>query len=158
VTTYDLILRGSTLAMAEEPQEADFAVEDGRIAARALDLEGSGTEEVDARELYVFPGAIGAHAHFNEPGRTHWEGFATGSRALAAGGMTAYVEMPLNAYRPPSARRASTSNSPPWRPPRLWTSRSGADSPPATSGAREGGMANVNDLRVATIDKSRQRR
>ncbi len=38
--------------------------------------------------------------HFNEPGRTHWEGFLTGSRALAAGGTTACAEMPLNAYPP----------------------------------------------------------
>ena len=43
---------------------------------------------------------IDAHVHFNEPGRTEWEGFATGSRALAAGGATACIEMPLNAHPP----------------------------------------------------------
>src|SRR5215210_2421044 len=100
MSTYDLILRGGTLVTTEGAQEADLAVADGRIVAIAPDLEGSGTEQVDARELHVFPGAIDAHAHFNEPGRTHWEGFATGSRSLAAGGMTAYAEMPLNAHPP----------------------------------------------------------
>jgi allantoinase len=100
MSTYDLILRGGTLVTADGPQEADLAVEDGRIAAIGPNLEGGAREEVDASGLHVFPGAIDAHAHFSEPGRTHWEGFETGSRSLAAGGMTAYVEMPLNAYPP----------------------------------------------------------
>ncbi len=100
MSTYDLILRGGTLVTAEGPQDADLAVEDGRIAAIGPDLEGGAREEIDASGLHVFPGAIDAHAHFSEPGRTHWEGFETGSRSLAAGGMTSYVEMPLNAYPP----------------------------------------------------------
>jgi allantoinase len=48
----------------------------------------------------VLPGAVDAHVHFNEPGRTEWEGWATGTRALAAGGTTTGVEMPLNASPP----------------------------------------------------------
>ena len=40
---------------------------------------------IDARGKWVIPGLIDAHVHFNEPGRTSWEGFATGTRALAAG-------------------------------------------------------------------------
>jgi allantoinase len=100
MSTYDLILRGGTLVTADSPQEADLAVAEGRIADISPELEGAAREEVDASGLHVFPGAIDAHAHFNEPGRTHWEGFATGTRALAAGGITAYVEMPLNAHPP----------------------------------------------------------
>ena len=53
-------------------------------------------QEIDARGLHVFPGLIDAHLHFNEPGRTEWEGAATGSRALAAGGGTLFFDMPLN--------------------------------------------------------------
>ena len=97
MSAYDLILRGGTLVGVGE---ADLGVEDGRISAIAPELEDKATEEIDATGLHVFPGAIDAHAHFNEPGRTGWEGFATGSRSLAAGGMTAFVEMPLNAYPP----------------------------------------------------------
>ena len=100
MSVYDLILRSGTLVTADGPQEADLAVTDGRIADISPELEGVAREEVDASGLHVFPGIIDAHAHFNEPGRTHWEGFATGTRALAAGGMTAYVEMPLNAHPP----------------------------------------------------------
>ena len=44
----------------------------------------------------IFPGLIDVHLHFNEPGRTEWEGAATGSRALAAGGGTLFFDMPLN--------------------------------------------------------------
>jgi allantoinase len=53
-------------------------------------------EEIDARGLHVFPGLIDVHLHFNQPGRTDWEGAATGSRALAAGGGTLFFDMPLN--------------------------------------------------------------
>ena len=52
------------------------------------------------RGLHVFPGVVDAHVHFNEPGRADWEGIATGSAALAAGGGTCFVDMPLNAHPP----------------------------------------------------------
>jgi allantoinase len=44
----------------------------------------------------VFPALIDVHLHFNEPGRTEWEGAGTGSRALAAGGGAVFFDMPLN--------------------------------------------------------------
>ncbi len=91
---------GSRGLARDGPTRADVAVSVGKIAAVSPDLEGAGEEEVDARGLHVFPGAIDAHVHFNEPGRTGWEGFATGTKALAAGGATAYVDMPLNAHPP----------------------------------------------------------
>jgi allantoinase len=98
---YDLVVRGGTCVGLEGPTQSDIAVVDGKVVAVAPGLEGMSREEVDAAGLHVFPGVIDAHVHFNEPGRTHWEGFATGTRALAAGGTTTYLEMPLNA-RPPT--------------------------------------------------------
>lgn len=100
MSEHDLILRGGTLVLPDGTRRADLSVSDGKISAVSPDLESRSGEEIDARGLHVFPGAIDAHAHFNEPGRTHWEGFETGSKALAAGGMTSYAEMPLNAYPP----------------------------------------------------------
>ena len=47
-------------------------------------------------DLVVLPGLIDTHVHINEPGRTEWEGFATATRAAAAGGITTLVDMPLN--------------------------------------------------------------
>jgi allantoinase len=88
---YDVLIRSAG---------GDVAIQDGAIAALGTDLEGAAREEVDARGLDVLPGVLDAHVHFNEPGRTEWEGWATGTRALAAGGATACVEMPLNAHPP----------------------------------------------------------
>jgi allantoinase len=51
---------------------------------------------VDAGESIVMPGLVDTHVHINEPGRTEWEGFETGTRAAAAGGVTTILDMPLN--------------------------------------------------------------
>ena len=106
MSQYDVLLRGGTVVTAEAVAPADIAIVDGRIAVCAPELAGAAAEEIDARGLHIFPGVIDAHVHFNEPGRTEWEGFATGTRALAAGGATAYIEMPLNAH-PPTVDAAS---------------------------------------------------
>jgi allantoinase len=50
----------------------------------------------DVGDLVVLPGLVDTHVHINEPGRTEWEGFATATRAAAAGGITTLVDMPLN--------------------------------------------------------------
>jgi len=91
----ELIVRGGTIITAQGSVSADIAVDGGRITAIAPELNGA-TREIDARGLVVLPGLIDIHVHFNEPGRTGWEGGATGSRALAAGGGTVFFDMPLN--------------------------------------------------------------
>ncbi len=48
----------------------------------------------------LMPGLVDTHVHVNEPGRTHWEGFATATAAAAAGGVTTIVDMPLNSIPP----------------------------------------------------------
>ncbi|KAI2627788.1 allantoinase [Hypoxylon sp. NC1633] len=48
----------------------------------------------------LIPGLVDAHVHLNEPGRTEWEGFRTGTRAAASGGVTTVIDMPLNAIPP----------------------------------------------------------
>ncbi|PCH44615.1 allantoinase [Wolfiporia cocos MD-104 SS10] len=55
---------------------------------------------IDAGDRLVIPGLVDAHVHLNEPGRTDWEGFWTGTRAAASGGVTAVVDMPLNSIPP----------------------------------------------------------
>jgi allantoinase len=78
---------------------ADVGVDDGVIVAVEPELAG-GAHEIDAAGLHVLPGGLDPHVHFNEPGRTHWEGIRTGSAALAAGGFSAYFDMPLNSTPP----------------------------------------------------------
>lgn len=54
----------------------------------------------DWRDATVMPGVVDTHVHMNEPGRTEWEGFETGTRAASAGGVTTMVDMPLNSIPP----------------------------------------------------------
>lgn len=52
----------------------------------------------------LLPGLVDSHVHLNEPGRTEWEGFWTGTRAAAFGGVTTVIDMPLNAIPPTTTR------------------------------------------------------
>lgn len=58
------------------------------------------TRYIDHSPKILMPGLVDAHVHLNEPGRTEWEGFWTGTRAAASGGVTTVVDMPLNAIPP----------------------------------------------------------
>ncbi|MDA0637775.1 allantoinase AllB [Nonomuraea sp. MCN248] len=98
---YDLVIRSRRTVTPGGERPAAVAVRDGRIAAlheHAAPLESA--EDVDLRDLVLLPGLVDSHVHVNEPGRTHWEGFATATRAAAAGGVTTIVDMPLNALPP----------------------------------------------------------
>jgi len=90
-----VIVRGGMVVTQRGVEQADIAIAGGQITAGRLNLDEDG-EEVDAGGLHVFPGGIDSHVHFNEPGRTDWEDIAHGSAALAAGGYTAFIDMPLN--------------------------------------------------------------
>jgi allantoinase len=96
----DLVIAG---ARSPAGGPVDIGIADGRIAVVAEPGEVSqpcGTY-VYANTCVVLPGAIDPHVHFNEPGpRTESEGWATGSAALVAGGVTTALEMPLNASPP----------------------------------------------------------
>lgn len=91
----DLVIRGGSIVTSDGIIQADLAIEGEYIAALAHDIR-DGKREIDASGLTILPGLIDIHLHFNEPGRTEWEGAATGSRALAAGGGTLFFDMPLN--------------------------------------------------------------
>jgi allantoinase len=92
----DLVIRGGTVVTSSSLGLADVAVTGGRISAVGTNLNLEAEQEIDASGLHVFPGGIDSHVHFNEPGRTEWETIANGSAALAAGGYTTFVDMPLN--------------------------------------------------------------
>jgi len=75
--------------------QSDLGIENEHITQIAHHLDPA-PHDIDATGLTIFPGLIDIHLHFNEPGRADWEGAATGSRALAAGGGTLFFDMPLN--------------------------------------------------------------
>jgi allantoinase len=103
---WDIVIRGGTVVEPSGPRRADVAIADGWIAEVAPEIAGDSTELVDATGCHILPGVVDAHVHFNDPGRSDWEGFATGSAAFAAGGGTLVVDMPLNAS-PPTLDAAS---------------------------------------------------
>jgi len=96
--TYDLVIRADRVVTAAGERPAAVAVRGGTIAYVG-DLEADLTAPIDLRlaaDEVLIPGVVDGHVHVNEPGRTEWEGFATATRAAAAGGTTTIVDMPLN--------------------------------------------------------------
>jgi len=81
----------------EEIRPAAILVEGERIrSVVAPNQVPAGAEIHDFGQAAILPGLVDSHVHINEPGRTDWEGFATATRAAAAGGYTLLVDMPLN--------------------------------------------------------------
>ncbi len=98
-----LIFRAQRAVVDGAERPATVVVEGERIeAVLAVDAPvGDGAEEVVlAADEVLIPGIVDTHVHVNEPGRTEWEGFATATRAAAAGGVTTIVDMPLNSLPP----------------------------------------------------------
>ncbi|WP_391563865.1 allantoinase [Paenibacillus cremeus] len=102
---FDLIVHGGLVVLPDRVAALDIGIRDGKIAALgeslASDADSTATRMLSAHGRYIMPGMVDAHVHFNEPGLNAWEGFATGSASLAAGGCTTYIDMPLNG-RPPT--------------------------------------------------------
>jgi allantoinase len=101
------LLRGGSLVDELSVRRADLLLEGGRVRAILPPSHSQLADDVlDASGLYVLPGLVDGHVHFNEPGRTDWEGFLTGTAAAAAGGITTVCDMPLNCHPPTLDRRA----------------------------------------------------
>lgn len=99
---YDLVIRGQRIMTTAGEVAREIGIRDGRITAiEPLGNNLSGTEviELDGDEV-LLPGLVDTHVHVNEPGRTEWEGFASATRAAAAGGVTTIIDMPLNSIPP----------------------------------------------------------
>jgi len=97
----DLAVSGSVLR-GDRFEDAVVVVTDGRVTA--VEPAGTSVDAVEqvriADDEVLLPGLVDTHVHVNEPGRTEWEGFASATRAAAAGGVTTLVDMPLNSIPP----------------------------------------------------------
>jgi allantoinase len=93
----DLTVRGSRIVTPDGERAAAIHVRRG-VITRISDFHDvpPGSLIHEARDFAVMTGVVDTHVHVNEPGRTDWEGFATATRAAAAGGITTLIEMPLN--------------------------------------------------------------
>jgi allantoinase len=85
-------LRSRRVAIGKSLQPAALEIRNGIITA-ILPFD---SVDIAITEAAILPGLVDTHVHINEPGRTHWEGFETATRAAAAGGVTTLIEMPLN--------------------------------------------------------------
>jgi allantoinase len=102
MTRYDTVFRARRLVTEAGEGSGCVGVADGRIAAvqpLAARLEGRRVVEL-GDDVVLLPGLVDTHVHVNEPGRTEWEGFASATRAAAAGGVTTIIDMPLNSIPP----------------------------------------------------------
>jgi allantoinase len=100
--SFDLVLRGRRVLTTAGEVAREVGVRDGRVVAiepLGNALEGTRVVELADDEV-LLPGLVDTHVHVNEPGRTEWEGFASATRAAAAGGVTTIVDMPLNSIPP----------------------------------------------------------
>jgi len=97
----DIYIKNGTVVTEDATFPGGVVIADGKI----LELVGedasvSAKETIDVNGKIIMPGIVDDHVHFNEPGREHWEGYRAGSMAAAAGGVTTFIEMPLNATPP----------------------------------------------------------
>ncbi|ARK30563.1 allantoinase [Halalkalibacter krulwichiae] len=95
---HDTIIQFGNIVTENEVFQADLGLLNGKITTitEAGKLKGGNVQTINAKGAHIFPGLIDIHCHFNEPGRELWEGFETGSKSLAAGGVTTFFDMPLN--------------------------------------------------------------
>jgi allantoinase len=98
----DLVVHADAALIDGAFRPATIAVRAGAIAAiepLGSPLEGREIVRLAPGEVLI-PGLVDTHVHVNEPGRTEWEGFASATRAAAAGGVTTILDMPLNSIPP----------------------------------------------------------
>lgn len=93
----DLVVMSDRIVTPDGERPGAIVVAGGRVAAVVpQEAAPAATATLDARRHAVLPGVVDTHVHLNDPGHTDWEGFASGTRAAAAGGVTTVVDMPLN--------------------------------------------------------------
>jgi allantoinase len=97
-----VVLRARRAVVGGREVGVSVTVRDGRIiAVDDYDTTVGGARVVElADDEVLLAGLVDAHVHVNEPGRTDWEGFASATKAAAAGGVTTIIDMPLNSIPP----------------------------------------------------------
>jgi allantoinase len=95
-----LVVRAGRVVLPEGVRPAAVHTGKGRITAITAFEDAPLSAVTLADDEVLIPGLVDSHVHVNEPGRTEWEGFASATRAAAAGGITTIVDMPLNSVPP----------------------------------------------------------
>jgi allantoinase len=91
----ELVIQGGSVHGPDGPVDADVLVTDGVITRVGAGVAKPASATVlDARGMYVMPGAIDVHVHSRDPGFPGKEDFGTLTAAAAMGGVTTVLDMP----------------------------------------------------------------
>jgi len=93
----DLLIKNGTVVTESESFIADVGVKDGKIVCIGRDLPIEAKKMVDASGKIVLPGAIDVHTHLAMPfgGTVSADGYLSGTRAAACGGVTTVFDYPM---------------------------------------------------------------
>ena len=91
-----LLIRNGIIVTPDDIFRGDILIVDETIARVAPGIQDTEAQIIDATGYHILPGLIDAHVHLRDPGATHKEDFATGTRAALAGGVTTVLDMPNN--------------------------------------------------------------
>ncbi len=113
MTEHNVVFRAQRVLIDQGEAAMAVVVRDGKISAlhpydaAVPDDAGAGDRVMElGDDVVLMPGVVDAHVHVNDPGRTEWEGFTSATRAAAAGGVTTFVDMPLNSIPPTTTTEA----------------------------------------------------
>jgi dihydroorotase/allantoinase len=88
----DLAIINGLLVDSKSIYPGVLSIREGKIVGITQSLENHPQEVIDAKGLYILPGAIDGHVHMMDPGYTDREDFTTGTRAAARGGVTTVID------------------------------------------------------------------
>ncbi|KAI5055987.1 hypothetical protein GOP47_0029508 [Adiantum capillus-veneris] len=95
----NFVIRSKRIVTDKGVIAGSVEVSKGKITSISMDDMATSTPLVPVLNFgnaVIMPGLVDVHVHLNEPGREDWEGFETGTKAAAAGGLTTLIDMPLN--------------------------------------------------------------
>jgi dihydropyrimidinase len=92
-----VLFKGGTIVNATGRYVADVFAGGDKIKAIGTDLDNPADEVVDAKGLYILPGAIDPHTHISMPfmGTYAQDDYQSGTVAAACGGVTCVVDFDL---------------------------------------------------------------
>jgi dihydroorotase len=94
-----LLIRNAEMVFDDKVTHGDLRATSGVIEVVAPGgglAPRDGEVVIDGEGLHLLPGAIDPQVHFREPGQPEKEDIGSGSMAAAAGGVTAFLDMPNN--------------------------------------------------------------
>lgn len=89
----DYIIESDHIYIDGKFTSAFIGIKDGIIHSIS-DSKKNAHQKIDAKNLYVIPGAVDTQVHFREPGHEYKEDIQTGTKQALKGGITGVFEMP----------------------------------------------------------------